>query len=92
MTAYLQVEGQRYALQADETLYEALSRLGLTVRKACVNGACGVCRCRLVAGDVDYRGRQPYGLDETARGACYILPCIAYAESNLMLSELRIVR
>ncbi|WLD58844.1 2Fe-2S iron-sulfur cluster-binding protein [Salinispirillum sp. LH 10-3-1] len=92
MSIYIQVEAQRYATQTGETLYEALARHGLAVRKACVNGACGVCRCRLVAGAVDYRGRQPYGLDETARSEGYILPCIAYAEGDVTLNELRIVR
>lgn len=92
MVIYLQVDVQRYALRTDETLYQALFRHGLTVRKACVNGACGVCRCRLVSGDVDYRARHPYGLDETALGEGYILPCIAYADSDITLDELRIAR
>lgn len=86
----LEFDQHSWALNPDQTLYDALHRHGLTVRKACVNGVCGICRCRLVAGQIDYRGRAPYGLDETARIAGFILPCIAYPQGDVSLSELRL--
>lgn len=91
MQAYIEVAGQRLAVDANETLYDALQRHGFTLRKACVNGVCGICRCRLEAGMVDYRGRAPYGLDSDAVQQGFILPCIAYPQGDIRVSALRMV-
>ncbi|MFC3853867.1 2Fe-2S iron-sulfur cluster-binding protein [Salinispirillum marinum] len=85
----LTIAQQAFEIEPDKTLYEALLGQGLALRKACINGACGVCRYRLVAGHIDYRGRTPYGLDEAARREGFILPCIAYPIGDVGLSELR---
>ena len=92
MSVYIRVGAQRYDAKADETLYQALARQGVVLRKACENGACGICRCQLSTGHIDYRGRAPYGLDETARSTGFILPCIAYPQGDVSLSELRLLQ
>lgn len=74
----------------DETLYDSLLAHGLTLRKACVNGACGVCRCRLMSGAVNYKGRHPYGLNGGQQADGWILPCIAFPKADLKLSNLRL--
>ncbi|WP_019529716.1 2Fe-2S iron-sulfur cluster-binding protein [Dasania marina] len=52
---------QRFSLQgrAGSSLLEQLYELPLPLRKACRNGACGVCRCKLSAGQIDYGHRVP---------------------------------
>jgi ferredoxin len=72
------------------TLYQNLYAEGITLRKACDNGVCGVCRCRLTSGAIDYRGRHPYGLNSGLQADGWILPCIAYPKTHLKLSDLRI--
>lgn len=74
----------------DQTLYDSLAEQGLVLRKGCVNGACGVCRCRLMSGAVDYRGRHPYGLNGGQQADGWILPCIAYPKADLKLNHLRL--
>lgn len=74
----------------EETLFESLEGHGLSIRKACVNGSCGVCRCRLMSGAVDYRGRHPYGLNGGQQADGWILPCIAFPKADLKLSHLRL--
>lgn len=87
----LSIAQQAFEIEPDKTLYEALLAQGLALRKACINGACGVCRCQIVAGQIDYRGRTPYGLDEAARREGFILPCIAYPLGDVRVSALRVV-
>lgn len=74
----------------DRTLYDNLADQGLALRKACVNGACGVCRCRLMSGAVDYRGRHPHGLKGGQQADGWILPCIAFPKANLKLDHVRL--
>lgn len=73
-----------------QTLYESLDEQGLTLRKSCDNGACGVCRCRLMSGAVDYKGRHPYGLNGGQQADGWILPCIAFPKADLRLTNLRV--
>ena len=86
----LVVDQSEYKAAADDktTLLEVMRDARLPVRKACRNGACGICRCRLSAGDITYHQREPFGLWERDIKAGYILPCIAYATSDLTLEEL----
>lgn len=58
------------------------------LRRACRNGACGVCRCRLISGEIDYGSRFPYGLWQHEIDDGYILPCIAKPISDVRLGEL----
>ena len=80
---------RQYQAEGDErtTLLEVIGASGLTVRQACQNGVCGICRCRLVSGDVTYRQRKPHALWREEIDQGYILPCIAFAASDLSLDE-----
>ena len=72
----------------DKFLLEAMRDAGLPVRKSCRNGVCGLCKCRLVAGEITYLWRQPHGLWEKHIAEGLILPCIAYARSDLVLDRI----
>ena len=74
----------------EETLYDNLAEHGLVLRKSCDNGACGVCRCRLTSGAVDYRGRHPHGLNGGQQADGWILPCIAFPKADVRLNHLRL--
>ncbi|GAB3097302.1 2Fe-2S iron-sulfur cluster binding domain-containing protein [Aestuariicella hydrocarbonica] len=78
-----------YALETDQdiSLLELMHQHQLPVRKACRNGACGICRCQLVAGEITYKQRQPFALwqEDIARGI--ILPCIAFAQTDVIVSD-----
>ncbi|MBR9909780.1 MAG: 2Fe-2S iron-sulfur cluster binding domain-containing protein [Gammaproteobacteria bacterium] len=78
----------RVSDRGELTLLNLMHRLELPVRKACRNGACGVCRCHLLSGTITYHARQPFGLWQKDIAAGYILPCIAYATSDLELDQL----
>lgn len=76
----------------DETLLECLARAQITTKQACRNGACGICLCKLKSGTVDYRGRVPRGLNTNEIAQGFILPCIAYADSELVIEEPKVKR
>ncbi len=85
------LDGREVTRHADAqgTLLSALAEAGLAVRFACRNGVCRACRCRLVAGEIDYRGKIPHGLWEKHIRDGYILPCIAYPVTDLEIEDLR---
>ncbi len=79
------------AVDGETNLLEAMREAGLPVRKSCRNGVCGLCKCRLVTGDITYHWRKPHGLWEKHIAAGLILPCIAFAESDLVIDQVPLV-
>lgn len=90
----LDYQQQRIQLSIGETdnLLEVLQKLELPVRSACRNGSCGICKCRLESGQIDYFLRQPFGLNTSHILQGFILPCIAFAASDILLSSLSLER
>ncbi|MCK9563266.1 MAG: 2Fe-2S iron-sulfur cluster binding domain-containing protein, partial [Bacteroidales bacterium] len=74
------------------TLLDAMRTSGLPVRKACRNGVCGLCRCRVVAGEFTYHWKVPHGLWQRDIEQGLILPCIAYPLADLVLDQLSLVQ
>ncbi|WP_151703561.1 2Fe-2S iron-sulfur cluster-binding protein [Nitrincola alkalilacustris] len=81
----LQQQAHELETEVDQPLLALFKMAGLPVREACRNGNCGVCRCRLVSGEVDYRSRKVYGLREEEISEGFILTCIAHAVTDLEL-------
>jgi ferredoxin len=81
-------DGARFAASPDQPLLLAAEQAGLPVPSACRTGTCRTCMCRVLSGQVRYRVQWPGLLpDEKAEG--WILPCIAYAQSDLVLTAPR---
>lgn len=80
----------RYYVESDgeSTLLEVMNTLKISVRHPCRNGVCGACRCHLVSGSITYHWREPHGLWEKDVVEGYILPCIAFTTSNLVVDQL----
>ncbi|TXS92913.1 2Fe-2S iron-sulfur cluster binding domain-containing protein [Parahaliea maris] len=69
-------------------LLTTMQEAGLSVRSSCRNSVCRLCKCRLVEGEISYQGRPPCGLLDRHIAEGYILPCIAFARSDLILDNL----
>ncbi len=66
------------------SILEAAILNDVKLPSSCRNGTCRTCMCRLVSGQVGYRIEWPgLSADEKAEG--YILPCVAYPESDLVI-------
>jgi ferredoxin len=78
--------GLRFRAPADLPLLAAAERAGLEWPSSCRNGTCRTCMRQLERGQVTYRIEWPGLLaEEKARG--WILPCVAYAASDLVLRD-----
>jgi ferredoxin len=81
-------ETRTFTAAADETVVAAAARAGIEVPTSCRNGTCRTCMCRLRSGEIAYRIQWP-GLLAEEKAEGWILPCIAYARSDLVLEPAR---
>ncbi len=82
--AVLQPAGSRFDAPADLPLLVAAEHAGLSLASSCRNGTCRTCICRLESGSVSYRIAWP-GLSAEEKHEGYILPCVAYPVSDLVV-------
>jgi ferredoxin len=71
-----------------ETLVAAAARAGIELPTSCRNGTCRTCMCQVRSGEVAYRIQWP-GLLPEEKDDGWILPCIAYPRSDLVLERPR---
>jgi ferredoxin len=86
MSHTVTLAGQGWTFQAEpaETLLEAAGKAGIRLPSSCRNGTCRTCICLATSGTVRYKIAWPgLSLDEKREG--YILPCVALAETDLVI-------
>src|SRR5438552_9693482 len=76
---------------ADETVLQAATRADLMIPYGCRNGACGTCKGKIIAGDVDYGAYQQSTLSEDEKRVGLALFCCAKPLNDLTI-EVREVR
>ena len=76
--------GRTFDAPESLTVLEAAGFANLHLPRMCRNGTCRTCLCKLESGSVRYTVEWPgVSAEEKAQG--YILPCVAVAQSNLVL-------
>ena len=80
-----------FPCDADETVLQAAMRADLMIPYGCRNGACGTCKGKIIAGDVDYGVYQRSTLTEDEKRAGLALFCCAKPLTDLVI-EVREVR
>ncbi|MBS3799489.1 MAG: 2Fe-2S iron-sulfur cluster binding domain-containing protein, partial [Thioalkalivibrio sp.] len=60
----VQPSGHVFEVEDDETVLEAALRQGFAFPYGCRNGACGSCKGRVLAGEVDHGPEKPPGITE----------------------------
>jgi ferredoxin len=83
-SARLLPEGQPFDAPAGTPLLLSALQAGLFLESSCRNGTCRSCIQRLASGQVSYRIEWP-GLSPGEKADGYILPCVAYPASDLVL-------
>lgn len=81
----VQPSGRAFAAEADETLLDAALRHGLTLPYGCKDGACGVCKGKVLEGSVDHGTAQLHALKDEEKAAGLALYCCAKAQSDLVI-------
>jgi CDP-4-dehydro-6-deoxyglucose reductase len=74
MAAQIKVlpSGHEFLLEGTDTILEAALRAGLAVNYGCSNGNCGLCKARIVSGEVKKIGRHDYVLS-AAEKLCWFI-------------------
>jgi len=80
-----------FPCDADETVLQAAMRADLMIPYGCRNGACGTCKGKIIAGDVDYGLYQQSTLTEDDKRVGLALFCCAKPLTDLII-EVREVR
>lgn len=74
--------GHQFAVEGHETLLQAGLRAGLKFNYGCGNGSCGMCKVRVIAGEVARVQHHDYPLSEAEKAQGYALLCACTAASG----------
>ncbi|MFC0401016.1 2Fe-2S iron-sulfur cluster-binding protein [Paraburkholderia rhizosphaerae] len=83
-TVLIQPLGRSFDAPDSLTVLEAAGFAGLRLPRSCRNGTCRTCMCKMTSGGVRYQIEWP-GVSAEEKAEGYILPCVAIAESDLVL-------
>ncbi|MFL9909946.1 2Fe-2S iron-sulfur cluster-binding protein [Paraburkholderia sp. RL17-337-BIB-A] len=76
--------GQSFEAPDPLTILEAAGFANLRLPRSCRNGTCRTCLCKMTAGRVRYTIEWP-GLSREEKAEGYILPCVAIAETDVVI-------
>ena len=79
-------QGWQFPASAGQPLLLSAAEAGVALPSSCRNGTCRTCISRIVSGQVHYRIEWP-GLSAEEKRDGYILPCVAYPQSDLALEN-----
>ena len=83
----LRPSGHQFALEGHDTLLQAGLRAGLKLNYGCGNGSCGMCKVRVIDGDVIKVMPFDYSLSEAEKQQGYTLMCAHTAASSEITLE-----
>jgi len=90
MSAHIKVlpSNHEYWLEGNSSLLEAAVQSGLSLNYGCTNGNCGLCKARVVSGEVRKIQHHDYVLSEAEKNMNYILLCSCTAVSDVVIEAL----
>jgi CDP-4-dehydro-6-deoxyglucose reductase len=77
--------GHEFLIEGADTILEAGLRGGLALNYGCSNGNCGLCKTRVVSGEVKKMKHHDYALTEAEKRLGYILSCSYTALTDAVL-------
>jgi len=81
----LQPSGHQFSVDDDETILEAALRQGFALPYGCRNGACGSCKGKVIAGQLDYGVHSATALKEEEKIQGRALFCRAKPLSDMVI-------
>ena len=79
--------GHQFSVEGHDSLLQAGMRAGLKLNYGCGNGSCGMCKVRVMAGEVTKTMPFDYPLSEAERSQGYVLMCAHTAASSEITLE-----
>lgn len=83
----LRPSGHQFTVEGHDTLLQAGVRAGLKLNYGCGNGSCGMCKMRLVDGQVVRTLHTDYALSEAEKAQGWLLACAHTAASAQLTLE-----
>lgn len=83
----LRPSGHEFAVEGHDTLLQAALRAGLAINYGCGNGTCGMCKVRVIAGEVVRTAPTDYALSAAEKAQGYVLACAHTAASAELTLE-----
>ena len=83
----LRPSGHQFAVEGHDTLLQAGLRAGLNLNYGCGNGSCGMCKVRVISGEVTRTMPCDYPLSEAEKQQGYTLLCAHTAASSEVMIE-----
>lgn len=77
--------GHEFFIEGSDSILEAGLRGGLALNYGCSSGNCGLCRCKVISGEVKKIASHDYVLSETEKALGYILACSNTAVTDVVL-------
>lgn len=81
----IQPSGHVFPIEEGETILEAALKHGYTLPYSCRDGVCGVCKGKIITGQVDYGAHQPHALSDAEKSAGMALFCCSQPRSDLVI-------
>ena len=83
----LRPSGHQFVVEGHLTLLESALRAGVKLNYGCGNGTCGMCKVRVIAGQVACTGPSDYPLSQSEKAQGYVLSCVHTAASSELTIE-----
>jgi CDP-4-dehydro-6-deoxyglucose reductase len=83
----IQPSGNAFEVPEGDTILAAGLNAGFHLPYGCRNGACGSCKGKLVAGEIDYGKYQHNALSEDERAAGYALFCVGKPLTDITIES-----
>jgi len=80
--------GREFFVEGHDSLLQAGLKAGLRLSYGCGNGTCGLCRCRVVDGEVQRIRTHDFALSDAERAQGHILMCAYSAVTDLKIETL----
>jgi CDP-4-dehydro-6-deoxyglucose reductase len=76
---------QEFVAESNETILEAAVRAGITLNHGCSHGNCGLCKGRLIAGEVEQVRYQDFLFSPVEKLQHYALMCTSAATTDIII-------
>ncbi|MBL1275959.1 MAG: 2Fe-2S iron-sulfur cluster binding domain-containing protein [Ectothiorhodospiraceae bacterium] len=90
MAAHIKIQpsNHEYWLEGNDSILEAGVHSGLALNYGCTSGNCGLCKARVISGEVKKIQHHDYVLSEAEKNMNYVLMCSCTAVSDVVLEAL----
>lgn len=90
MAAHIKIQpsNHEFWLEGSDSILDAGVRSGLALNYGCTSGNCGLCKARVISGEIKKIQQHDYVLSEAEKNMNYVLMCSCTAVTDVVLEAL----